>query len=88
MMMGGPYDALTWPMWQGNSNSPKSKRPVCALHIRLFEFSNLISIRRGAMEEHVCRYLTGESVMPRPAAALGALLPSTMLGMLDRRIAV
>ena len=88
MIMGGSYDALTQPMRQENSNSPKSKRPVCALHIRLFEFSNLISIRRGAMEEHVRRHLNGESVMPRPAAALGALLPSAMLGMLDQRIAV
>ena len=79
MMTGGPYDALTRPMWQGNSNSPKSKHPVCALHIQPFEFPNLISIRRGATEEHVCRRLTGESVTPRPATAPGALPPSAML---------
>ena len=79
VMTGGPYDALTWPMWQGNSNSPKSKRPVCALRIRPFEFPNLISIRQGATEEHVCRRLTGESVTPRPATAPGALPPSAML---------
>ena len=88
MMTGGPYDALTRPMRQGNSNSPKSKRPVCALYIQPFEFPNLISIRRGATEEHVRRHLTGESVMPRPTTTLGALLPSAMLGMLDRRIIV
>ena len=79
MMTGGSYDALTRPTWQGNSNSPKSKRPVCALCIRPFEFPNLISIRREATEEHVCRRLTCESVTPRPAAAPGALPPSAML---------
>jgi hypothetical protein len=75
-------------MWQGNFNYLKSKRPVYALRIRPFEFPNLISIRRGATEEHVRRRLTGESVTPWPAAAPGAMPPSAMLRMLDRRIAV
>jgi len=79
MMMGGPYDALMRPMWQGNFNSPKSKRPVCALRMRPFEFPNPISIRRGATEDHVHRRLTGESVTPQPAMAPGALPPSAML---------
>ena len=79
VMMGGPYDALTQPMWQGNSNSPTSKRPICALLIRPFEFPNLISIKRGATEEHVRRRLTGESVTPQSATTPGALPPSAML---------
>ena len=79
MMTGDPYDALTRLMWQGNSNSPTSRRPVRAFCIRLFEFPNLISIRQGATEDHVRRCLTGESVTPRPAVSPGALSPSAML---------
>ena len=79
MMTGDPYDALTRLMWQENSNSPKSKCPVCALRIRSFEFPNLISIGWRATEEHVRRRLTGESVTPQSATTPGALPPSAML---------
>ena len=57
---GRPISCTDVAMWQGNSNSPTSKRPVCALRIRPFEFPNLISLRRGAMEGHVRHRLTCE----------------------------